>query len=119
LAALQREARFVDMIQEPLGSYSDAQVGAAARDVLRDCGRVLDRIFAVQPLVEVPEGSEVDVPADYDTGRYRLIGNVGSAPPLRGRLVHHGWIAARCEVPTWSGSAAARMIVAPQEIEVP
>ena len=41
LAALQREARFVDFIQEPLTGYSDAQIGAAARDVHRDCGAVL------------------------------------------------------------------------------
>ena len=41
LAALQREARFVDLVQEPLGEYSDDQIGAAARDVLRDCREVL------------------------------------------------------------------------------
>ena len=38
LATLQREARFVDIVMEPLADYSDAQVGAATRDVLRDCG---------------------------------------------------------------------------------
>ncbi len=118
LATLQREARLIDMIKEPLGNYSDAQVGAAARDVLRDCGRVLDRLFDLRPVVDQAEGSHVEVPAGYDTGRYRLTGNVGSAPPFRGRLVHHGWMAARCELPTWSGSPASQMIVAPEEIEV-
>jgi hypothetical protein len=34
ISALQREARFLDLVQEPLEGYSDAQVGAAARDVL-------------------------------------------------------------------------------------
>jgi hypothetical protein len=38
LAAMQREARFVDFIREPLDGYSDAQIGAAARTVHRDCG---------------------------------------------------------------------------------
>jgi hypothetical protein len=118
LATLQREARLIDMVKEPLSNYSDAQVGAAARDVLRDCGRVLDRLFDLRPVVEQEEGSLVEVPAGYDTGRYRLTGNVGNVPPYRGRLVHHGWVAARCELPTWSGSAAAQMIVAPEEIEV-
>ena len=51
LATLQREARFVDFIKEPLDGYSDAQIGAAARDVHRDCGKVLDRLFAIQSLV--------------------------------------------------------------------
>lgn len=118
LATLQREARLIDMIKEPLSNYSDAQVGAAARDVLRDCGRVLDRLFDLRPVVDQEEGSRVEVPAGYDTGRYRLTGSVGSTPPFRGRLVHHGWLAARCELPTWSGSVAAQMIVAPEEIEV-
>lgn len=118
LAALQREARFVDLVKEPLAQFSDAQVGAAARDVLRDCGRVLDRFFDLQPLVAQAEGSVVEVPADYDTGRYRLTGQVGAEPPLRGRLTHHGWLAKRCDVPTWSGTAAARWVVAPKEVEL-
>jgi hypothetical protein len=118
LATLQREARFVDMVKEPLGEYSDAQVGAAARDVLRDCGIVLDRLFNVQPLVEQKEGSEVEVPVDYEAGRYRLTGDVAGEPPFRGRLMHHGWIATRCEVPSWIGTEATRMIVAPEEVEL-
>ena len=79
---------------------------------------VLDRLFALQPLVEQEEGSLVEVPAGYDPGRYRLTGNIGGTPPFRGRLVHHGWLATRCELPTWSGSAAAQMVVAPEEVEV-
>jgi hypothetical protein len=118
LAALQREARFVDMIKEPLGDYTDAQVGAAARDVLRDCRRVVDRLFGLRPLVDQAEGSEVEVPAGYDPGRYRVTGEVAGAPPFRGRLVHHGWMATQCELPTWSGSAKSIMIVAPEEVEV-
>jgi hypothetical protein len=118
LATLQREARLVDMIREPLGDYSDAQVGAAARDVLRDCGQVVDRLFGLQPLAEQAEGAEVEVPAGFDAGRIRLTGNVDGSPPYRGRLVHHGWIATRCEVPTWSGNDEARLVVAPEEVEL-
>lgn len=118
LAALQREARLIDMVKEPLGNYSDAQVGAAARDVLRDCGRVLDRLFDLRPVVDQEEGSPVEVSAGYDTGCVRLTGNIGGEPPFHGRLVHHGWMATRCELPGWTGSSAARLIVAPQEVEV-
>lgn len=118
LATLQREARLIDMVREPLGEYSDAQVGAAAREVLRDCGRVLDRLFGLEPLVTQDEGSLIEVPADFDAGRYRLTGNVSGTPPFRGRLIHHGWLATRCELPTWSGSPAAQLVVAPQEVEV-
>jgi hypothetical protein len=118
LATLQREARFVDMVKEPLGNYNDAQIGAAARDVLRDCGQVLDRLFGLAPLLEQAEGSDVEVPAGFDAGRIRLTGNVSGDPPFRGRLVHHGWLATRCEIPSWTGSEQARMVVAPEEVEV-
>jgi hypothetical protein len=118
LATLQREARFVDFIQEPLAGYSDAQIGAAARDVHRDCGKVLQRLFAFRPIVAGQEGAEVEVPAGFDPGRYRLTGNVTGQPPFRGRLVHPGWEATTCELPTWSGTEAAARVVSPVEVEL-
>jgi hypothetical protein len=118
LAALQREARFVDFIQESLDGYSDAQIGAAARDVHRDCRAVLARMFALRPATADEEGKEVEVPAGFDPGRWRLTGNVTGEPPFHGRLVHPGWEATICELPTWSGGAAAARIVAPAEVEL-
>ncbi len=118
LAALQREARFVDFLQEPLAGYSDAQVGAVARDVHRDCAAVVERLFALKPAVAEAEGSQLELPAAFDSGRYRLTGNVAGEPPFRGQVVHHGWEAARCEVPAWSGSADAARVVAPCEVEL-
>jgi hypothetical protein len=118
LAALQREARFVDLTQESLDQYSDAQVGAAARDVIRDCRAVLDRLFALQPVVVQEEGAQVEVPAGFDQGRYRMTGDVSGDPPFRGRLVRHGWEASKCELPVWSGSPQAARIVAPVEVEL-
>lgn len=117
LGALQREARFVDLVQEPLSQYSDAQIGAAARDVLRDCGRVLERLFAVQPIMQEAEGAEVEVPAGVDVARVRVTGASAGSPPLRGRVVHHGWEATRCEMPSWSGSAVGARVVAAAEVE--
>ncbi len=118
LAALQREARFVDLVKEPLDNYSDAQIGAAARDVLRDCGAVLDRMFLLQPVLEQEEGTTIEVPPGFDANKYRLTGNVEGQPPFHGRLVHHGWEASRCQLPQWTGTVAAQMIVAPVEVEV-
>jgi len=118
LATLQREARFVDFIQEPLAGYSDAQVGAAARDVHRDCAAVIDRLFALKPLVDKSEGAEIELPAGFDAGRFRLVGNVAGEPPFCGRLVHHGWEASKCELAVWSGSEGASRVVAPSEIEL-
>lgn len=118
LATLQREARFVDIVMEPLGDYSDAQVGAATRDVLRDCGQTLERLFAIFPVVDAEEGASHETPADVDAARYRLTGNIEGEPPYRGQLVHHGWQATRCDLPKWSGKNDAALIVAPVEIEI-
>ncbi len=118
LAAMQREARFVDFIQEPLTAYSDAQVGAAARQVHRDCGQLLDRLFGLQAVVDKEEGAEVEVPAGFDAGQFRVTGNVTGQAPYRGRLVHHGWQASQCQLPAWSGSPEASRIIAPAEVEL-
>ena len=101
LATLQREARLVDLIQEDLSQYSDAQVGAAARPCLQQCGGVLNRLFELQPLVVATEGETVDVggkcladalPMDRRRDRRvrkidssRLAGNEGRAAEMGGR----------------------------------
>ncbi len=118
LATLQREARFVDFIKEPIDGYSDAQIGAAVRDVHRDCGKVLDRLFSIRSIVDQEEGVPVDVPPGFDAGRYRLMGNVAGDPPFRGRLAHHGWEATEVQLPAWSGTPLAVRVVAPVEVEL-
>ncbi len=116
LAALQREARFVDLVQEPLNQYTDEQIGAAARDVLRDCRQVLARMFALEPVVVAEENSEVETPGQLSSQRWRISGKVAGEPPFRGRLVHHGWEAKQCELPLWSGDSDDARVIAPAEI---
>jgi hypothetical protein len=116
LATLQREARLVDFLKESIGEYSDAQIGAAVRDIHRDSAGVLDRLFKIRPIETHEEGAEIQAPAEAD--RYRLIGTVRGVPPHRGRLVHHGWEATKCEVPEWSGNSVASQVIAPVEVEL-
>ncbi|MFW5693135.1 MAG: DUF2760 domain-containing protein [Thermoguttaceae bacterium] len=118
LATLQREARFLDFVEEPLDDYTDAQVGAAARDVHRNCRSALQRLFAPKPLLDDAEGAEIEVPPGFDPGRFRLVGQVTGDPPFRGRLAHPGWEAARCDVPSWSGGESAARVIAPAEVEL-
>ena len=118
LAALQQEARFLDFVMEPLDGFDDAQVGAAARDVHRDLGVVVGRMFAPEPLASEEEGSRVQVPAGFDPARFRLTGDVAGEPPYEGTLRHHGWRAAKCEVPAWTGDSEAATVLAPSEVEV-
>jgi len=118
LAALQREARFVDFLQESLDGYPDAQVGAAARDVHRDCRAVVERMFAIRPLQKEEELSEVEVPTGFEPELYRLVGDVSGEGPYKGRLAHHGWRASKCETPQWNGSKEAADVVSPAEVEI-
>lgn len=115
LETLQREARLVDLCQDSLDAYTDEQIGAAARNVLRDCGQVLQRLFALGPVAT--EGEELAVPDGFDPARYHLTGNV-ARPPYRGRVTHGGWQATRCDLPQWTGGKDSALIVAPAEVEI-
>jgi hypothetical protein len=118
LAALQREARLIDFLQEPIGDYTDAQIGAAVRDIHRDAHAVLERLFGLRPLRSEPEGAALDIPPGFDAAQFHLTGNVTGQPPYRGTLCHAGWQATRSELPAWTGNEASRLIVAPAEVEL-
>lgn len=118
LGAMQREARFIDFIQESLDGYSDAQVGAAVREVHRGCRQVLERCFRLAPIVDQEEGTDFTLERPFNAGRYRLTGNVTDQSPVTGRVVHAGWEAKRCELPQFHGDASTANVLAPAEIEV-
>lgn len=118
LAVLQREARLVDFLKESIAGYDDAQIGAAVREIHRDAAGTLDRIFALKPVRTEAEGAAVTVPAGYDAGRTRLVGNVAGSPPHTGSLVHAGWEATKVELPEWNGTAASAKVVVPAEVEL-
>lgn len=118
LAALQREARLVDLVQQPLGQFTDEQIGGAARNVLTDCAAVLNRFFDLRQVAAGEEGASVEVPAAYDPSRFKLAGAVSGSGPFRGQLVHHGWQATAVKLPAWTGSKEAALIIAPAEVEI-
>ena len=118
LAALQREGRLIDFLKEPIEGYSDTQVGAAIRDIHRDCGAVLERQFAIRPVLEQSEGSTVELGSKGLAGRIKLSGRVGDGSPASGTLVHHGWQASKCDVPVWTSDADTGFLIAPAEVEL-
>lgn len=118
LAVLQREARLVDFLKENVASYSDDQIGAAVREIHRDASAALDRMFALQPVRTETEGATINVPAGFDAGRIRLVGNVTGNPPHSGTLAHAGWEATKVELPEWTGTATSAKVVAPAEVEL-
>lgn len=118
LETLQREARFLDFIQEDIASYSNEQVGGAVRDVHRGCQAALKRLFQLEPAISTPEGTSVTLTGEESAAEYRLVGNVVDRRPVTGVVVHPGWKAAKCELPTWSGPEQAQRILAPAEVEI-
>jgi hypothetical protein len=91
LALLQREGRLVDFLMEDIQNYSDEQVGAAVRDIHRQCQAALKEHLALQPVLGQSEGGSVEVPSGFDPSAIRLTGNVTGQPPFRGTVQHHGW----------------------------
>jgi hypothetical protein len=118
LSLLQREGRIVDFLMEPVGDYDDAQIGAAARSLHADCGAVLRKVFGPQPIRAENDGAAVELPSGFDAARYKLLGSISGTPPYRGCLLHPGWIADRCDLPEWSGSASSALVIAPAEVEI-
>ena len=117
LALLQREGRLIDFAGESLDAFSDADIGAAARDVHRGCKKVLDQCFTFEAVMPGQEDARVSVPKGFDPAEVRLIGEAKGEPPFGGTLRHHGWRATRAQLPALT-DGLDRAVVAPAEVEV-
>lgn len=117
LGLLQREARFIDFIQEDVAAYADAEVGAAARLVHEGCRKVLHDNFTLRPIREEAEGSRVTLAEGFDAAAIRLTGNVVGTPPFRGSITHRGWQVVDIRLPRLAGGHEVR-IVAAAEVEL-
>lgn len=91
LELLQREGRFVDFVQQDIVTFSDSDVGAAARIVHQGCRHALERIATLENVRSEPEGGTLTLEAGFDAKAHRLVGNVQGQPPYRGTLKHRGW----------------------------
>ena len=117
LGLLQREARFVDFVQEDVVAYTDAEVGAAARVVHEGCRKVLGAHFSIAPVRNEPEGSRVTLAAGFDATAVRLTGNVVGQAPFTGTLGHRGWRVTEARLPQLTDDKAAA-ILAQAEVEL-
>lgn len=117
LGLLQRDARFIDFIEEDVKAYSDADIGAAARVVHEGCRKVLREHFSIQPLRSETEGSRVTLPEGFDAAAVRVTGNVVGKAPFTGTLSHRGWRVADTRLPKLAAGHDAA-IVAQAEVEL-
>ncbi|MBB2931554.1 DUF2760 domain-containing protein [Paraburkholderia silvatlantica] len=117
LGLLQRNARFVDFVEEDIAGYADADIGAAARIVHEGCRATLRDHFAIRPVRSESEGSRVTLPAGFDAAAVRVTGNVVGEAPFSGSLTHRGWRVEEVKLPQLVKTHDAR-IIAPAEVEL-
>lgn len=117
LGLLQREARFVDFVQEDTANYSDADIGAAARVVHEGCRKVLREHFTLAPVRSEAEGSRVTLAPGFDATAVRLTGNVIGQAPFTGTLGHRGWLVTEARLPQLTDDKAAA-VLAQAEVEL-
>jgi hypothetical protein len=117
LSLLQREGRLLDFVMETIDAYSDAQVGAAVRDIHRGCRRALQDHLKILPIRSEPDEAVVRIPAGYDPSQIRCVGRVTGKPPFEGVLRHHGWRTggvALSDIPSGHDPA----VISPAEVEL-
>lgn len=117
LGLLQKEGRLIDFLQEDIADYDDAQIGAAVRNIHRDCRAALAEHMKLEPVLEGEEDSKHTVEAGFDASTIRLIGNVTGEPPFEGVLRHHGWRAVDPKLPEPPKSGDPS-VIAPAEVEL-
>ena len=117
LGLLQRDARFIDFVEEDIKGYSDADIGAAARLVHDGCRATLREHFTIRPVRTEAEGSRVTIAAGFDATAIRLTGNVVGAAPFNGTVSHRGWRVDEVKLPKLVKTHDAK-VIAPAEVEL-
>lgn len=117
LSILQRDGRLIDFFTEDISPYSDAQIGAAVRDLQQSCRQSLERYVKLEPVLSTSEGETVTVQEGFDPSTIKLVGNVTGKAPVRGLLLHRGWRVKEVNLPPLL-DGNARSIIAPAEVEV-
>jgi hypothetical protein len=117
LALLQHSGRLIDFFKEDVAGFSDAQIGAAVRKIHQDCGKSLEELVTIRPIMDENEGTVVSVAAGYDPSQIKVIGKVKGEPPFSGIVVHRGWKAYKKSLPKKIGEQPCELLY-PAEVEV-
>ena len=117
LALLQREGRFVDFLEEDVTTFSDSDIGAAARLVHDGCRKALRAHGKLSPVRAEEEGQKVTVAEGTSPAEVKLVGNVTGSAPFNGVLRHRGWRLDALSLPTAIAKHDVR-VIAPAEVEL-
>jgi hypothetical protein len=117
LSILQKDARFIDFIKEDIGSYSDVDIGVAARVVHEGCNKAINEYFTLKTVRSEQEGSKVTLAKGFNASEVRLTGNIVGKAPFSGSLIHKGWEVTDIRLPKLTQGHNAK-IVAAAEVEL-
>jgi hypothetical protein len=117
LGILQREGRLIDFLEEDVASFSDEEIGAAARVVHEGCHKAVHEYFELASVRSEEEDSRITIKAGFDPSEIRLTGNVVGEPPFTGSLSHRGWRITKVKLPKLAEDHDVS-IVAAAEIEL-
>jgi len=117
LSILQKDARFIDFIKEDISSYSDADIGVAARVVHGGCNKVINDYFTLETVRSEQEGSKITLGKGFDATEARLTGNIVGQAPFTGSLVHKGWKVTNIRLPKLTQGHNTKIIAA-AEVEL-
>ncbi len=118
LAIFQQEGRLIDFLKEDISTYSDAEIGAAARIVHTGCKRAISEYLSIQPISAEIEGTKITLPTNFDTKLFWVHGDVASPSPFTGTLMHRGWLVSSINIPQMTNQHKSRYLLAPMEIEL-
>ncbi|EDP59900.1 DUF2760 domain-containing protein [Vibrio sp. AND4] len=117
LSIMQQEARLIDFLKEDLTSFSDEEVGAAARVIHTGGQKVLNDYVTLTNVRNEDEETRITVEEGFNPQEIRLTGNVTGSAPFNGTLVHKGWKATSMTLPKLAENYDASVIV-PAEVEL-
>lgn len=117
LAALQREARFIDFIKDDLSESICSQdtLFEVVKMVHDRCAETCEKIFSIRPLSEEINGEPSDSRSEDST--QEDVTTEGSRLHTNKRVIHHGWRATKCDLPVWQGDKRDELVLASCEYE--
>lgn len=105
----------IDFLEQDIATFSDEDVGVAARVVHAGCKKALTQVMTIAPVRSEEEGERLTV--TNVNAEIKLTGNVQGSAPFTGTLRHRGWRASEVELPSRIG-AEGHNILAQAELEL-
>jgi len=117
LGVLQKEGRLVDFLEQDIATFSDSDVGAAARVVHEGCRKAIKGILKFEVVRSEEEGARISVAEGDLKSNVKVTGQVSGSPPFAGALRHRGWRVTDLKLPTFTAGMDA-YVIAPAEVEL-